>query len=82
MAELQERTPTLLSLMSAVADKTWNWKTMTVPAKCALQVCVACAILMKSRNMHMCCTNNRVTPAECWTCQFTGKCRRCGGILV
>ena len=54
MAELQERTPTLLSLMSAVADKTWNRKTTTVPAKCALQVCVACAILMKARNMHMC----------------------------
>jgi len=54
MTELQERTPTLLTLMSVVADKTWNRKTTTVPAKCALHVCVACAILMKARNMHMC----------------------------
>ena len=53
MAELQERSPTLITLLSAAADKTWNVKAADVSAKSALHVCVSCAILMKARNMHM-----------------------------
>ena len=53
MAELQEHSPTLITLLSAAAHKTWNVKTTNVSAKSALHVCVLCAILMNARNMHM-----------------------------
>lgn len=53
MSELKERAPVLIAVLGAAANKTWSWKTATLPSSCVVYVGMASAVLMKSRNKHM-----------------------------
>ena len=50
--EWEIQAPTFLRIMAAAADKHWHMKAQSISAKCIPPLCMAGAVLLKTRNKH------------------------------
>ena len=53
ISEWETRAPTLLMLLAAAGDKLWHRRKESITPNCIPAVCMAGAVLLKSRNKHM-----------------------------
>ena len=52
-SEWEMRAPTLLMLLAAAGDRLWHRKKVSITPKCIPALCMAGAVLLKTRNKHM-----------------------------
>jgi len=50
--EWEIQAPTFLRILTAAADKHWHMKAESISAKCIPPLCMAGAVLLKTRNKH------------------------------